>query len=389
MNSSAAPGLGVFIERHIEAILQDWEEFARSLVPLAGMDKAALRDHAHEMLLSVVEDMKTPQSERERRVKSKGLGPSEETALDQAAESHATARLGDDFTLNQLVAEFRAVRASVLRRWATTQPPAGEAVEEITRFNEAIDQALSTSVERYAERNEESRAIILGVLAHDLRNPLSGISNGMHYLLRSDDTNPAQTKVAARALRGVERMDALIRELLDFTLARLGTGLPVRLEPTHLGVLCARLVEEVESSHPGRVVRWSASGDLDGDWDPGRLSQMLVNLVTNALHHGDATGEVLISLKGTDSDVFVDVHNSGPAMSKASRRRLFQPLNRTALDSAGAERSSGLGLGLYIAAQIVFAHRGAIDAVSNAGEGTTFTVRLPRRSPPPAAGLGA
>lgn len=377
----ASSRLGDFIEHNLESILQEWEEFARSLAPMAGLDKTALRDHAEEMLTCVARDMREPQSEGERSAKSKGLAPPD-AGLDQAAESHAKARMGDDFTVDQLVAEFRAIRASVLRRWAAHGANDNESVEEVTRFNEAIDQALSTSVGRYSARREEARAIILGVLAHDLRNPLHGISMGMHYLLRSDSTNVVSNKVAARALRNVERMDELIRALLDFTLARMGNGLPVKPEPVQLGTLCSQVVEEMESSHPGRVVRWTSSGDLDGEWDPGRLSQLLVNLVSNALHHGDADGEVRVTLGGTEHEVWMDVHNSGPVLSEASRRRLFQPLNRPQAESGGAgeAQSSGLGLGLYIAAQIASAHRGTLGVSSTVADGTTFSVRLPRHA---------
>lgn len=382
MTDPGATGLGDFIRGHLEPILQEWEEFAQSLAPLAGMDKSALRDHAEAMLKAVVIDMDARQTESQRRAKSEGQEPTPEVGLDAAAQLHAVARLHDQFTLDQLVAEFRAIRASVLRRWAAACPAGGHSVDEITRFNEAIDQALSTSVAHYAERIDESRTVILGVLAHDLRNPLSGVTMGMHYLLRSPDSTPKTAQVAARALRSADRMDGLIRDLLDFTLARLGGGLPVRPERANIGEVCVRVVEEMESSHPGRVVRLTSSGRLDGSWDPARVSQMLVNLVTNALQHGDPEGEVQLDLSGNEDEVVIKVHNGGPPMSEASRRRMFQPMNRAPADVDSPSRSSGLGLGLYIAAQIAGAHKGSLAVASGAADGTTFTARLPRQPPP-------
>ncbi|MGJ7497182.1 sensor histidine kinase [Variovorax sp. RT4R15] len=372
------PGLGEFIEGNLEPILQEWETFARSLMPLANLDKKALRDHAEEMLRAVAEDMRMPQSEHERAEKAQGLRLDNMPHLTQAAEAHAVSRFGDQFTMDQLVAEFRAIRASVLHQWAVRGAQTNGALEEMTRFNEAIDQALSISVTRYTVKLDESRIMILGVLAHDLRDPLNALSTGLHYVLRSNSTDTNTTKVAARALHSVGRMDGLIRDLLDFTLVRLGPGLPVTSEPANMAQICARTIEEVEASHPGCRLRSSTAGLVHGEWDPKRVSQMLINLLINALHHGDPDGEVSVTLNGTQTEVQLDVHNEGPAIPEAQRAALFRPLASTALKHGGVSQSSGLGLGLYIACQIATAHGGSIAVKSTDAEGTTFTIRMPR-----------
>jgi signal transduction histidine kinase len=372
-------GLADFIEANLEPILQEWEIFARSLMPLAELDAAALRDHAAEMLHALVINMREPQTERQRADKSKGLLPDDTSQLGGAARLHALARFHDQFTQDQLVAEFRAIRASVLRQWAASHPSGGAMVEEMTRFNEAIDATLTASIARYSAKLDEARTMILGVLAHDLRNPLDAVAIGLHYILRSEGTDADSTKAAARALRGVDRMNALIRDLLDFTLDRLGTGLPLTLERADIGLLCDRTAEEVETAHPGRRVTCKVAGDANSEFDSKRVSQMLVNLLTNALHHGAATGEVTVTVTGKPDEVVMAVHNDGPAIPQAVRKQLFIPLNRGALERAGASRSSGLGLGLYIALQIAKAHGGGIDVASTDADGTTFTVRLPRR----------
>jgi signal transduction histidine kinase len=378
-NNVPPSGLGAFIEANLEPILQEWEAFARSLMPLADLDPKALRDHAEEMLRAVVEDMRMPQSEQQRADKAKGLRPDNMPQLTRAAQSHAVSRFGDLFTMDQLVAEFRAIRASVLNQWAARRAETAEAAEELTRFNEAIDQALSTSVTRYTVKLDESRAMILGVLAHDLRNPLNALSIGMHYILRSEPADATITKAAARALKSVERMEGLIRDLLDFTLVRLGSGLPVTTKPENLALICTRTIEEVEAAHPGRRLRCKMAGPMQGEWDSKRVSQMLVNLLTNALHHGDPDGEVSLTVSGAPTEVKLDVHNEGPAIPEARRATLFQPLSHTALDTNDRmSQSSGLGLGLYIACQIATAHGGSIEVKSTDAEGTTFTVRMPR-----------
>lgn len=372
--------LADFVAENLEPILQDWEDFAHSLVPLAGLDRRALRDHAEEMLVAVVADMREPQTENDRIEKGKGNEDVQSDTLTKAAESHASARLIDNFSLVQLTAEFRAIRASVLRQWAQAMPEATANVEDVMRFNEAIDQALGASVARYSDKLDESRTVILGVLAHDLRNPLNAISLLMQYILYAESADAATMKAAARAQQSVQRMDGLVSDLLDFTSVRLGTGLPVRPESLDMGTLFFETIDELQAAHPQRKIVFNASGELKGKWDRGRLSQLLVNLVANALNHGDADGEVRVDLMGHDTNVVLDVQNFGPVVSESARRGMFKPLNRDSNAHNGiAAGSSGLGLGLYIAHQIVIAHQGTLDVVSTESAGTTFTACLPLR----------
>ncbi|TPG21397.1 sensor histidine kinase [Variovorax guangxiensis] len=376
--ADGAISLADFITGNLEPILQDWEDFAHSLVPLAGLDRATLRDHAEAMLVAIVDNMRAFQSEAERSEKGKGNGDSD--ALTEAAENHAIARLTDNFSLNQLMAEFRAIRASVLRQWACVLPQAKAGVEEVMRFNEAVDQAITASIARYSNKLDESRAVILGVLAHDLRNPLNAISLGMQYILSADAADAPTMKAAVRAQLSVQRMDGLVRDLLDFTSVRLGTGLPVRPEVVDMAVLCLRTIDEVEAAHPERKILFTTAGELVGECDAGRLSQMLVNLVTNALHHGIADGEVRVTLNGEQQDfVTLEVQNFGPVIPDSVRAGMFQPLNRAMADRRGVPAgSSGLGLGLYIAHEIAIAHQGSLEVVSTEEAGTAFTARLPR-----------
>jgi signal transduction histidine kinase len=378
MNPAAPSGLGAFIRAHLEPILKEWDRFARSLRPLADMNAEALRDHAQQLLLCIADDMERPQSEPERHTKSEGSASAGASDLDTVGLLHATARLKDEFTMVQLVAEFRAIRASVLRLWAASQPGVQDAVDDVTRFNEAIDQALAASVARYATRMDESRTLILGMLAHDLRSPLSGISLGMHYLLRSDKTSASAAKVAARTLRSVDEMSELIGDLLDFTSARLGRGIPTSMQEVDIGQICTKAVDDLEASHPGRMLSLERNGDLVARCDAGRIAQLVVNLLTNALHHGDPLHDIALRAIGSDIEILITVHNQGPPIPEADRSQLFEPLNRAVAERQGLAGSSGLRLGLYIASQIASAHKGSLAFVSNAVDGTTFTACLPK-----------
>ncbi len=148
--------LATFISHHKESILQNWESFARSIVPPAiGMDIDALRDHAALMLDAIITDLDTEQSEEEQRKKS--LGQATRAEAESYAELHAAGRMRAGYTMNQLVSEYRALRASVLRLWAEHSPAdVVTQVRDVTRFNEAIDQALAESVARFASMTEEA-----------------------------------------------------------------------------------------------------------------------------------------------------------------------------------------------------------------------------------------
>jgi signal transduction histidine kinase len=372
-------GLADFITANMEPLLQDWEEFAQSLVPGEDMSKMALRDHAREILGAVVADMASAQSQMEQEAKGKGRANSGPSDIRRAAESHALTRIIDLFTIGDLIAEFRAIRASVLRRWAEAQPPDGTDIREVTRFNEAIDQTLAQSVELYSAKVEEARGIIIGVLAHDLRTPLTSIGVSAESIARTDAVPLKAVQTASRIQRSVSSMTELIEDLLDYTSTRLGRGLPLNFQPCDIKSICEEVVEEVRAAHPERIVGCQVSGDTKGTWDGLRLHQMLSNLTANALAHGRAGADVSVDGSVTASEVLVKVHNFGHPIPPAAFRTLFEPLKRA--EGFGGDRmkgSSGLGLGLYIAAQIAQAHGGRIEVKSSAEAGTTFTVVLPR-----------
>ena len=167
--------LSAFIREHKDAILQEWDAFARTLEPAAlNMDDTALRNHASQMLDDIAIDLDTAQTASEQLRKSQGLAPP--LATETFAESHASQRQHAGFTIVQLVSEYRALRASVLKLWSQQSTAAQEAgAGEVTRFNEAIDQAFAESVTRFNQDVEQAKETFLAILGHDLRTPLGAI----------------------------------------------------------------------------------------------------------------------------------------------------------------------------------------------------------------------
>jgi signal transduction histidine kinase len=232
----------------------------------------------------------------------------------------------------------------------------------------------------------EFRERFLGVVSHDLRNPLNAILLSANALLRAEGLPASHTKMVRRIVTSGERMVRMIGELLDFTRGRLGGGIPIHRQPANLRHLCRHVLEELEISHPGRELRLKADGHFLGEWDPDRLTQLLGNLGKNALDYSPAGTVVDFMLHDEGDCVRVEVHNEGPPIPRKLLSGIFEPFRR-AVEGDG-HPTSGLGLGLYIVEQIARAHGGSVAVRSTEEEGTTFILRLPRYASGAAEAVG-
>lgn len=365
-----------FIIRNMELILSEWEKFARTIPAAEGMDTKALRDHAEKMLKAFAHDLVQYQSAEQQAAKSKGRAPQPLCNEDTAATSHGTDRFAEGFDLKALVSEYRALRATVTRLW-TPEVSSEDRETQLSRFNEAIDQALHESVLRYSDEVNRARELFLGVIGHDLRTPLGAILFSAQYLLQTNGLSGDQIKAAAAIQRSGTRIQKMLSDLLDVTRTRLGGGLPIEPKPMDLARTAKHVTEEAHAFHPTRTVDFTATGDCRGTWDEGRLYQLLSNLVENAIRHGATEKPVRIEAVGKADEVQIAVHNDGSPILQSEIRRIFEPMKQA---EDAPKRAEGLGLGLYIARAIATAHHGAIDVESTKERGTTFTVRLPHHA---------
>jgi len=374
--------LSQFLRSHAEQILRCWDEFAGTIATEGeALSQRDLRDHASQILATIAADMEMPQTERERHAKSRGESDQPEEGADTAAQTHADTRMTAGFALLPMMTEYRALRASVLHLWQQQAGPAGTLrAAEITRFNEAIDQALIESVSRYTARTKQSTDLFVGMLGHDIRNPLGTIAMSMENLVRAGRIDSAGARPIANS---VQRIKGIVEQVVDFTRAQAGTRMPIAPEPGDLAALTADLVEETKIRHPTLAIELERGpGELTGRWDRGRIGQLLSNLLGNAVLYGDQARPITVRVDGTPDEMSLEVRNYGTPLSAAECSQIFEPLVRGTASMAKQE-SSGLGLGLYICREIVRAHGGTIEARSDAAEGTRFLVRLPRQ--PPAA----
>jgi signal transduction histidine kinase len=374
--------LADFILTNREPILAEWIAFARTCEPAStSMDLEALRDHADEMLTVIAADLKTPQGRQEQSEKSMGQAEPDDPAVTTAAEDHGADRADSGFTVEQMASEYRALRASVIRLWTKEKGElVPEDVEDLTRFNEAIDQALAESITQFSQDLQQSKEIFLAILGHDLRTPLGAIYTSATFMLDLKELKEPYLSLTQRIARSAARTTQMVGDLLDFTRSRLGGGIPVVRARMNVGRAVRDVVDEVSAAYPDRTIAVDTRKEEAGEWDEARISQALGNLIGNAVQHSAPGTSIDVDVQGDAKCVSIAIHNRGATIAPGQLNGIFNPMK--AKEWPRSTSASGpvgnLGLGLYIAERIVAAHDGRIEVKSSDAEGTTFTVFLPR-----------
>jgi PAS domain S-box-containing protein len=291
-----------------------------------------------------------------------------------AEEQVFTRALAGETAVKEVIVRHRKSGEDIVVRSAAAPICLGDKLVGAVAINTDITERIRQ--ERGLREALEISERVGGVLAHDLRNPLGVISTSA-TLLQRDALELRHRRIVGRISRSAERIERMIHDLLDYTRAQKGGGLPISPRPTDLADTCRLVAEESELLFPGCVVEVKVEGDARGEWDPDRACQAISNLVVNAVRYGAANLPVRIAVRGLDREVTLSVHNSGPAIPIDVLGRIFEPFQRG--PSAGTSRSSGLGLGLYIVRQIALAHGGTVEVTSDDTVGTTFSMRWPRK----------
>jgi signal transduction histidine kinase len=377
--------LADFILDQLDAILLEWENFAITIEPAAlTMTSKELRNHASVMLNAIADDLRSAQTLEDQAAKAHGLGP--RTIETIAGEEHGIARLESLFTIEQLVSEYRALRASVLRLWSeSNRSPVVTDIEDITRFNEAIDQLLTASVFSFSqsarqaiEAEKRHRDEFLAMLAHELRNPLAPISAAAVLLQMAKVDEPIIKKTSNIIARQVEHMATLIEDLLD--VSRVTRGLiTLKPEPLDIRWIVADAVEQVTPQiqarhHQLTVTEFSETAIVWGD--NKRLVQVLTNLLSNAAKYTPEHGHIQLKTELHNDQVMLTVEDDGIGLAPEFIPRafdLFVQAERTSDRSSG-----GLGLGLALVKSLVELHGGRVSCASpGLGKGSRFAMCLP------------
>lgn len=375
--------LSKFILNHLDEIEAEWNAFARSLSkPGVTVPVADLQDHARQMLQAIAADMETIESQQQKKTKSL-TQVSTIHGQNTAASTHGSLRQIGGFTMPQLTAEFRAMRASVLRLWMqkSTRASKGD-TEEIMRFNEAIDQALQESAIRFSEQSNRTRDTFLAILGHDLRSPLATMTMAGTFLVRPTIDQANAIQIGARVARSAATMTTMVNDLLEYARTQLGGAIPMRPVLADIAQICQSAVDDASAAHPDCVFRLEVVGERIGDYDAARLAQVFSNLLNNAAQYKSHDHAITISTFGDLDATTVQVKNYGPPIPEALLAAIFDPLVQlsVATEQKGPA-STSLGLGLFIAREITTSHGGSIGVESSLKDGTVFTVRLPRVLP--------
>ena len=372
--------LSILLSVHHKEILFEWDKFARTHSPLnTVMSSNGLRDHAHQLLKAIATDMQSHQSAKQQSQKSQGDRPRQK-GIEIAAIAHGSMRQSSGFTLSQIAAEFRALRASVLRLWLLQIEEMTEEISyEMIRFNEAIDEALAQSIASYTAETGRTRDMFLAVLGHDLRSPLHVMSMAGHFLKKTPSASEEIHQTGARIITSTASMSLMVNDLLEYGRTQLGGSFCIKRHIVDMQRICQSVMDEAQFVHPECVFVLQPSGELIGPFDEARLHQVFSNLLNNAAHYCTPQAPIEMIVQGESDVIEVKVHNVGPVIPQKSLQSIFNPLTQL---SAKAEHTNSLchsaGLGLFIAREITHAHGGTIKVESSKQAGTVFTVQLPR-----------
>lgn len=350
--------LAAFIVDNIDRIIAFWTGNTGEAL--------LLRNHAKPILMAVAADMEPA---------------SPDSSLSTPATVRAGLRTVPDFDLRQASTELHALRRCVLDLWPASGMQADTGVlAQLYAFNISVDQVVGEVIAMHAEQAERIRSLFLGMLGHDLRTPLSAIDMACEYLLRDDVPPERKIETIARISRCSAALESMIRDVLDFARSRLGKRMSIAAKPAEIGAVCEVALEQARAAHPRCEFRFEASGGLGAIADPARLSQALCNLLESAAKNGARGMPIRFSASGEADAILLCVTCQGTALSADTLRTLFDPLAQLAVADASSDGNppADLGLGLFIAREIVRMHGGDINVSVPAEGGAKFLVRLPR-----------
>lgn len=386
----------------IEMILQRWEVLVRQQFPMAKeFDSSTLRNSLGEFLrelAKIISPLNDPKSV-ENIFKN----------VIAVAKSHGMQRADERaYALSQVIYEYQLLRKVTFESLEKEKPLT---VHERERLLEAFDNGVVQASTEFAERRgfqaarlsaveaqfrdargelkvakhrvdelQVERALrerFVSALTHDLRTPLSAIKASAELIVKQAEKTDLVRKLALRIDEGSNRIDRMIRDMLDANRIEAGEPVTLRFEECDLGPLVKDLIDNLSTIHGDRF-SLKMNGDLMGNWSCDALQRVIENLVGNGIKYGSPTEKVGIILTGLPNSVTISVRNQGKPIPEEQQAMLFQPYKR--LLSAQIGGHVGWGLGLILCKGIVEAHGGKIEVISDAESGTVFTATLPRDS---------
>jgi signal transduction histidine kinase len=360
-----------------ETLIREWTSRVRAdpvIRPAHNLDEERLRNNVPRIVEALIASLQ----QSAQRTELKGAS-AQEIGGDEAARMHAQHRLQDGYTLGEELRELGHLRhvlvdvctgAGLILKGAEANLVHG--VVDAVMTTAALEMEKTTSED--LRRDIALRELFVAILGHDLRTPLTSIVLASSKLLLCDDFTEAVSKDLRRIAASAARMQSLIEDLLDMARVRNG-GLPITRKPTDLRLLCEQVVDETRLIYPHCTLQLHSSASVSGEWDPERLTQLLQNLVGNAIEHGQPEAPIQVEVRDQGHAVEVEVHNEGLPISPEVLPSIFDAFIQ---GEPAARRMKGLGLGLFISKAITEAHHGSLRVRSEPDRGTSFIATLPR-----------
>ncbi len=377
----------VLLRERKDELLREWTSRLRNdpKIPQAReLNEEDLRNSTPKLLDDLIDSL-TQSVQAGTAAGGQGGATGQEIGSSDAAKSHVSHRLAQRYTLAEELRELGTLRSVIIELCAQERVILGG--EEAQLVHSTLDEVMITTaveLERASSaelrRDVVLRELFIAVLGHDLRNPLAAIQFATASLLKREDVTAAVTRLVQRIAASNDRAARMVEDMLDMTRIRAHDGLPVDPKPVDLGSICEQVVMELEYSHPEHTLRFNARGDAHGTWDPGRMGQLLSNLIGNAVDYSPPEEPVQVELRGEKKAVVLEVNNRGIPIPPELLPVIFDPFRRGEQRQEDLRRTKGLGLGLFIVKAIVDAHGVSIQVTSTQEEGTTFRVTLPRSS---------
>jgi len=351
------------LRAEVDKITAAWEHAVTQRLPeLDRLGRAALLDHMPEFLFGLAAWI-----DGDEEAGRKGF-----TAL---VQGHAIQRLGHGIGLDTLSMEYQVLRSVILTH-VLARESAKEVSAAFVRLNEGMDFAVNQAVQQYTGQREEIRQRFVGILGHDLRNPLNAIALAAEQIMTIPCGEPKHHKAAGVIRRSADRMTRMVDDVIDFTHARIGQGIPSVPTQCVMGEIVEEAASELRLAHPRRDLRVEIVGDSTGTWDRDRVLQVVSNLLANALQHGRDPVIARVTEASNRRAVILEVENRGTPISPETLARLFDPFRQghATVGTAGREH---LGLGLYIVEQVAVSHGAQVEVTSDENL-TAFKITWPR-----------
>nr|WP_275335899.1 HAMP domain-containing sensor histidine kinase [Nodosilinea sp. TSF1-S3]MDF0368749.1 HAMP domain-containing sensor histidine kinase [Nodosilinea sp. TSF1-S3] len=353
------------LRQNSKKIMKIWEERARKEVSASVHQDSLALQNSLPLYLEQLADALSPQSEKNPAQIAKI-----HTESVRIGKRHGHERAGyADYTVSQLILEYHILRQVVFQVLEVETPLAARERDIIV---DSIEQAVNDAATQFSTTLRDIQEMFIVTLTHDLRGPVNVVKMGTQLILRRLERSDAHLDIAVRMVSAIDRMDAMIQNLLDASRLRAGQGLNLEFEECNLNHILKEIVEDLNFSYGERFVI-VADEAVTISCCRKQLRRVIENLANNAVKYGTSNTPITFTLRQSKTRVSLAIHNEGEPISPETQAILFQQFRR----AVSSKEKNGWGLGLFLAKNIVEAHHGTILVESAEGKGTSFIIELP------------